>query len=114
MGNLELEIFVMKILANSYFSGAGLCDQGLSDAGLTVEMQRVLLRRACARVTETLAVVRDLPAGELLAVRLGMNEVLGMVSRGPMLALPWRGEERRVLDGKMRASGERAEENFEH
>lgn len=76
---------------------------------MNVVMQRVLLRRACARVTETLGVVRDLPEGELMMVRLGMNEVLGMVSRGPMLALPWRGGETREIDGKMRASGERAE-----
>ena len=68
-------------------------------------MQRALLRRGCARLTETLSVVRDLPMEELLEVRLGMLQVLGMVSRGLVLALPWR-PERRVVDGKMRAAGE--------
>ena len=52
-------------------------------------MQQAILRRACARLTETLALCRDLPTGELFMARLAMNEVLGMASRGPMLALPW-------------------------
>lgn len=71
---------------------------------MSIEMQRALLRRACARVTETLAMCRDLPAEELFMARLALIPVLGMASRGPVLALPWR--EKPLIDGKMRAAGD--------
>jgi hypothetical protein len=71
---------------------------------MSIEMQRALLRRACARVTETLALCRDLPAGDLFLARLALIPVLGLASRGPMLALPWR--EKPLIDGKMRAAGD--------
>lgn len=71
---------------------------------MSIEMQRALLRRACARVTETLAVCRDLPAVELFMARLALIPVLGLASRGPVLALPWR--EKPLIDGKMRAAGD--------
>lgn len=53
-------------------------------------MQQAMLRRACARLTDTLSLCTDLPAGELFMARMAMLPVLGMASRGPALALPWR------------------------
>lgn len=71
---------------------------------LPPSMQQALLRRACARVTDTLPLCRDLPAGEVLAVRLSMLAVLGLASRGPMLALPWREKKEARPDGKCLAA----------
>lgn len=67
-------------------------------------MQQALLRRACARVTDTLPQCRDLPAGELFMARMAMTAVLGIASRGPMLALPWR--PRHTPDQKMKAAND--------
>lgn len=67
-------------------------------------MQRAVLRRACARVTEALAQCRDLPAGELFLVRLALIPVLGLASRGAVLALPWRPHLQ--PDRKMMAAGD--------
>ncbi len=72
---------------------------------MTAEMQRALLRRGCARLTETLAECADLPAGELLMVRLSMLDVLGLASRGPVLALPW-SESAPPVDQKMKAAAD--------
>lgn len=72
---------------------------------MSVEMQQALLRRACDRVTETLALCRDLPPGELFLARLALIPVLGMASRGQVLALPWRPEPPRP-DAKMRAAND--------
>jgi hypothetical protein len=71
---------------------------------MTLAMQQALLRRGCARLTESLAECRDLPAGELMLAREAMTAVLGMASRGPMLALPWR--EKPIADHKMRAAND--------
>ena len=56
---------------------------------MTPDMQRALLRRACARVSEALAVCRDLPVVDLFEARMAMIPVLGLASRNPVLALPW-------------------------
>lgn len=69
---------------------------------MTISMQQTLLRRGCARITDALAECRDLPAGEVFMARLGMLAVLGIASRGPMLALPW--TEQPQPDQKMKAA----------
>lgn len=69
---------------------------------MTHTMQQALLRRACSRLTETLAECRDLPAAEVFMARLGMLAVLGVASRGPMLALPWNPQPQ--PDQKMKAA----------
>jgi hypothetical protein len=71
---------------------------------MTTAMQQALLRRGCARLTQSLAECRDLPAGEVMLARLGMLAVLGLASRGPMLALPWREEQQ--PDRKMQAAND--------
>lgn len=72
---------------------------------MNLAMERALLRRACARVTDALADCRQLPEGELFMARMAMLPVLGLASRGPMLALPWR-DSPPVLDQKTRAAGD--------
>ncbi len=71
---------------------------------MTPTMQQALLRRGCARLTQALADCRDLPAGEVMLARLGMLAVLGLASRGPMLALPW--NDTPQPDQKMRAAND--------
>lgn len=72
---------------------------------MTAAMQQALLRRGCARLTEALGECVDLPAGELLMARLSILEVLGIASRGPVLALPWTDDEPRA-DRKMKAGAD--------
>jgi hypothetical protein len=71
---------------------------------MTTAMQQALLRRGCERLRQSLAECRDLPAGEAMLARLGMLAVLGLASRGPMLALPWREEPQ--PDRKMQAAND--------
>ena len=70
------------------------------------DMQRALLRRACARVSEALAVCRDLPPVDLFEARMAMIPVLGLASRNPVLALPWHEKKRAGADGKCRAAND--------
>lgn len=71
---------------------------------MTTAMQQALLRRGCERLRQSLADCRDLPAGEAMLARLGMLAVLGLASRGPMLALPW--NDTLQPDQKMRAAND--------
>jgi hypothetical protein len=71
---------------------------------MTPAMQQALLRRGCARLTQALADCRDLPAGEVMLARLSMLAVLGLASRGPMLALPW--NDKPQPDQKMKAAND--------
>lgn len=56
---------------------------------MTLAMQQTLLRRGCERLRQSLADCPDLPAGELFIARMATLAVIGLASRGPMLALPW-------------------------
>lgn len=71
---------------------------------MTTAMQQTLLRRGCERLRESLADCRDLPAGELFMARMATLSVIGLASRGPMLALPW--NEPPQPDQKMRAAND--------
>lgn len=71
---------------------------------MTLAMQQTLLRRGCERLRDTLAECRDLPAGEVFMLRMGMVAITAMANRGAVLALPYRPEIQ--PDQKMRAAND--------